>query len=79
MPVRRSQLVESVRAKRLPPPAVARAILAAAEVSQGNVADELGVHRVTVARWLAGTRTPRGEVRERYARLLRELEGEVAS
>ena len=67
-------LADEVRAaKRLPPPAQQRLILAAADVSHARVARELHVHPVTVTRWLAGTRVPRGELRARYADLLLEL------
>jgi len=69
-----SALAEQVRAARkLPPPAVARAIRDAAGVSQQQLADELGVGRVTIARWELGERTPRGELRLRYTSLLDEL------
>ena len=70
-----SALAEQVRAaRRLPSPAVARAIRDAAGVSQQQLADELGVNRVTVARWELGERTPRGELRLRYTDLLDELQ-----
>ena len=52
----------------------AREIRERARVSQGEIADELGVHWTTVARWETGQRAPRGELARRYARLLRELE-----
>jgi DNA-binding transcriptional regulator YiaG len=69
-----SVLVEQVRAaRRLPPPVVAKAIRAAAGVSQQRLADELGVCRVTVARWEIRARTPRGEIRLRYVDLLDQL------
>lgn len=72
-------LVEQVRAaRRLPPPVVARAIRIAAGASQQQLADELGVNRVSVARWEAGDRRPRGELRIRYAALLEQL-AEVAA
>ncbi|MGO8873383.1 MAG: helix-turn-helix transcriptional regulator [Acidimicrobiales bacterium] len=76
-----SDLLAEVRdALALPPPAVARAIREAADVTQERMAAELGVHRVTVARWEQdGGRSPRGELRARYARLLRELQGVIAS
>jgi DNA-binding transcriptional regulator YiaG len=70
-----SRLAAQVRdAKRLPDPGLARAIRVAAEVSQEQIAAELGVHRVTVARWGAGARRPRGRLRIAYAVLLRELQ-----
>ncbi len=68
-------LIDEIKARRrLPPPAVARAIRNAAGVSQREVADELGINRVSVARWEIGTRTPRGGLRLRYIELLDELE-----
>ena len=57
---------------------MARAIRQAAGVSQVRLADELCVHRMTVARWEAGQRHPRGHLRSAYAALLAELR-EVAS
>lgn len=69
-----SALAEQVKqARRLPPPAIARGIRDAAGVSQQQVADELGVNRVSVARWELGVRVPRGELRLRYVELLDEL------
>ena len=72
-------LVEQVRAaQRLPAPTVTRAIRRAAGVSQQQIADELGVNRVTVARYEIVERSPRGELRLRYIELLetlRELTG----
>jgi transcriptional regulator with XRE-family HTH domain len=69
-----SVLIEQVKAaRRLPPPAVARAIRDAAGVSQQQLADELGVNRVTIARWELGTRTPGGQLRLRYFDLLEQL------
>jgi DNA-binding transcriptional regulator YiaG len=74
-----SALAEQVKqARRLPPPAVARAIRDAAEVSQQAVADELHVHRVSVARWELGQRMPRGKLRLRYIDLLDELREAVS-
>lgn len=72
-------LLDEVRARRTEPsPAVARAVLAAAEVTEERLAEELDVHRTTVARWLAGTHRPRGANRERYAAVLTALRDEVA-
>lgn len=71
-------LMDEVRAaRRLPVPDMARAIRRAAGVEQSRMADELGVHRVTIARWEAGTRSPRGSLRARYADLLAALQSEV--
>lgn len=46
-------------------------------MSQDRLAAELGVHRVTVARWESGERRPRAEMRRRYADLLAALEREM--
>jgi DNA-binding transcriptional regulator YiaG len=65
-----------IRSRRTtPPPALWGPIRRAAGATQGDVAGELHVHRVTVARWEAGTRSPRGDLLERYLRLLTELGG----
>jgi DNA-binding XRE family transcriptional regulator len=70
-----SALLEEVRESlALPAPAVARQIREAAGVSQARLGAEVGVRELTVHRWEAGTRTPRGELRLSYARLLRELD-----
>ena len=72
-----SGLVEELRARRLPPLEQRRSIRRDAGVSQERLARELGVHRVTVARWELG-RDPRGRLRERYLDLLAALQAEVA-
>ena len=52
-------MLDQVReASKLPTPEIARLIRFAAGVTQAEMADELGVHRVTFARWEAGTRVP---------------------
>ncbi|HWS47813.1 MAG TPA: helix-turn-helix transcriptional regulator [Acidimicrobiia bacterium] len=58
----------------LPAPTVARAIRVAARRSQQEVADAVGVHRVTLARWESGERRPRGHRREIYAAVLDEMQ-----
>jgi DNA-binding transcriptional regulator YiaG len=68
---------EALAERELPSPDFAAAIRRLAGVSQGRLATELGVHRVTVARWEAGTRAPRGTLRRRYALLLQELQRAV--
>jgi DNA-binding transcriptional regulator YiaG len=70
-------LDEVQRAKSLPKPAVARLIRIEAGVTQDRFARELGVHRMTIVRWEAGTRRPRGATRARYADLLMQLRREV--
>lgn len=75
-----SQLVEDVRlARRLPPPRMARTIREEAGASQAAVAAELGVHRMTVVRWEAGTRRPRGQQLAAYVALLDQLREAVSS
>jgi DNA-binding transcriptional regulator YiaG len=67
-------LLEEVRTRRrLPAPSVAKAIRTAAGVSQQRVAEELHVHRVTVARWEDGTRRPSGRLLGAYLELLEQL------
>lgn len=74
-----SDLLGEVRdRRRLPQPAMARAIRETAGVSQERVAEELGVHPVTVYRWEKGTRRPRGRLLRSYADLLAQL-SEAAS
>jgi DNA-binding transcriptional regulator YiaG len=70
---------EVLQARRLPRPAMARAIRLEARVSQTRMARELGVDRVTLARWENGSRTPQGELLGRYVDLLDRLRAEVAS
>ncbi|WP_434316383.1 helix-turn-helix domain-containing protein [Leifsonia sp. P73] len=67
-------LPEEVRtARRLPSPDLARAIRRAAGVSQVRMGIELGVHRLTIARWESGERAPQGARRTAYAALLEQL------
>ena len=67
-------LLEEVKARgELPPFAVARMIREAAEISQQRLGAEVGVTRMTVARWENGSRRPRGAHLLAYSRLLREL------
>lgn len=65
--------------RRLPSPVMRKAIRETAGVSQQRIADELQVHRVTVARWESGARHPRGPILERYSLLLAELKDLDAS
>jgi len=74
LPVARRVLVEEVRAdKRLPSPLMLRAIREEAGVSQERLGKALGVAKVTVGRWEAGTRRPRGPLLLAYLVLLDEL------
>lgn len=68
-------LIEDARlAVSLPDPAGRMAIRRRAFVSRERMAGELGCHVVSLARWEHGTRNPRGDMRLRYARLLKRLE-----
>jgi len=59
--------------RRLPVPAMRRAIRLDAGLTQADVAETMGVHRESVARWEAGARTPRGRTLVAYVDLLDEL------
>jgi DNA-binding transcriptional regulator YiaG len=71
-------LEEAGLAVSLPGPAARMAIRRRTHVSRERMAAELGCHVISVARWERGTRNPRGDLRIRYARLLRLLD-EVAT
>jgi transcriptional regulator with XRE-family HTH domain len=68
-------LLDALRRRDLTRPPFAAAIRRGAGATQDDVASELGVGRVTIARWEAGTRRPRGALRDRYAALLETLAG----
>jgi transcriptional regulator with XRE-family HTH domain len=71
-------LLEEVRRERaLPPPRTLRLIRMTAGVSQARLAHELGIGRVSVARYELGTRKPRGALLARYIELLEALQSEV--
>ena len=67
------RLIDEVQARQLPRPAARRAIRVRAGVSQVRMAEEMGVHRITLIRWETGASEPRGESAERYAKLLDDL------
>jgi len=74
-----TDLIAEVRALRqLPPPQLAREIRRAAGVSRDRLADELGVHVITLARWERGMSRPQRRYRHRYAELLAALAAEVS-
>lgn len=69
-------LVDEARAaRRLPAPNLARAIRQDAGISVARLAQELGVHRATLARWEAGEHRPRGSKRAAWATLLESIRG----
>ncbi len=68
-------LLEEVRlVSQLPRPEHARAVRVRAKVSLRRLAQELGVHEITVHRWETGTSHPRGRVLLRYAELIDALQ-----
>lgn len=68
-------LLNDVRARgALPAVALRRAIREAAGVSQGQIAREVGVHRMTVCRWESGTSKPTGPHLHAYVAVLRDLQ-----
>ena len=73
-------LLDELRTRReIPPPEVRRQLRKKAGVSIEAVAREVGVCRQAVGHWEAGSRFPRGENLDAYARVLRILRDEVAA
>lgn len=72
-----TELVDDLRAAKRFNPKLARATREAVGASQEGIARELGVHRVSVARWELGLRRPRGALLHRYLALLERLRQEV--
>jgi len=69
------QLRELARLRRrLPPPALRRAIRESSGLSGSTVAKALGVSRQTVSHWECGVRTPRSPLLEAYVEILDELQ-----
>jgi DNA-binding transcriptional regulator YiaG len=73
-------LIDHARAaSNMPTPGKARLIREAAGVTQTQLAESLGVHRMTIARWEAGERRPRGLYLAAYSTALSEMrEGVLA-
>lgn len=59
--------------RRLPQPAIRRALRKAAGLSQSEVASVLAINRASISRYESGARTPRGNVATRYVELLETL------
>lgn len=73
-----AQVASSIRERvethaKLPPPAVREALRVAAAVSRKEIASAVGTTVQTIGRWEAGTRTPRGELLDRYVAALEVL------
>jgi transcriptional regulator with XRE-family HTH domain len=70
-----NKVIERARDRHvpLPPPKVRRALRIARDLTQDDTAELMEVARATVSRWETGQREPRGELRRKYAELLREL------
>jgi len=62
--------------RRLPEPAVRRLLRERARLSQGDLAEVMGVDRATVSRWETGVRTPAGNTLTTYVELLDRLAAE---
>lgn len=61
---------------RLPDPAVCRSIRRAANITQAEVAQLVGVSRETISRWESGDRRPSGRHLSEYLAVLGRLAGE---
>ena len=57
----------------LPSPPERRALREKAGLSQGAIADAVGVRRSTISRWESGDRVPQGELALTYATVLDEI------
>jgi DNA-binding XRE family transcriptional regulator len=57
----------------LPPPEERARIRKALRLKQADVADILGVHRLTVGAWERGKYEPEGKVRASYIKLLEKM------
>lgn len=66
-------LARQARLRRLPDPSIRRALREHHGLSQGQLADLLGVDRASVSRYESGERSPRAAVAERYLDVLERL------
>lgn len=76
------KVIERVRARihvhsSLPEPAERRALREAADLTQRELAEAIGVDRTTVAHWESGRHTPNGKLLDAYLEALGALK-EVA-
>jgi predicted transcriptional regulator len=66
-------LARQARLRRLPAPSIRRALRVHHGLSQGQLADLLGVDRASVSRYESGERSPRTVIAERYLDVLERL------
>ena len=66
-------LARQARLRELPAPSIRRALRVHHGLSQGQLADLLGVDRASVSRYESGERSPRPRVAERYLEVLDRL------
>lgn len=57
----------------LPEPAERRAIREAVGLSQGELAEAVGVTRQAISHWESGLRTPQGRMLDRYIEAIRAM------
>jgi plasmid maintenance system antidote protein VapI len=70
-----ARIIEKAKAAHdLPSPSMQKAIVDGSGVPQTDLAEEIGVHRVTFNRWVMGHRRPTGEHLVRYVALLEALQ-----
>lgn len=77
------EVTERVKARihvhaSLPEPAVRRALREAADLTQQELADAIGVDRTAIAHWEAGRRNPDGKRLDAYLEALGALREAVA-
>lgn len=65
------------RDEALPPPEERKRVRKAYGVTQGDLADELGVHRITVSAWERGTYDPTGETLDKYLAAFAHMKKEI--
>ncbi|MFF4741291.1 helix-turn-helix transcriptional regulator [Streptomyces sp. NPDC001262] len=61
----------------LPTPEERKRVRKAYGLTQGGMAESLGVHRITVSAWERGTYDPTGETRARYLELFAHMKKEI--
>lgn len=64
--------------RNLPSPPERRALREKAGLSQGAIADAVGVRRSTISRWESGDRVPRGKLALTYSTVLDEITDHLA-